>query len=29
AFGVLGYVIAISALAFLPETKGRELVAVD
>jgi MFS family permease len=27
AFGVLGYVIAIAALAFLPETNGRELAA--
>jgi MFS family permease len=29
AFGVLGYVIAISALAFLPETHGKDFVAVE
>jgi MFS family permease len=29
AFGVLGYVLAIVALSFLPETGGRELVAVE
>jgi MFS family permease len=29
AFGVFGYVLAISALAFLPETHGKELVPVD
>jgi MFS family permease len=29
AFGVLGYVIAIAALAFLPETHARELVPVE
>ena len=29
AFGVLGYVIAIAALAFLPETHGKELVPVE
>ena len=29
AFGVFGYVLAISALAFLPETLNKELVPVD
>lgn len=29
AFGVLGYVIAIAALAALPETKGREFAPVE
>jgi MFS family permease len=29
AFGVLGYVLAIIALAFLPETHGKELVPTD
>ena len=29
AFGVFGYVLAISALFFLPETHGKELVPVD
>jgi MFS family permease len=29
AFGVFGYVIAIAALAFLPETHGKELVPVE
>ena len=29
AFGVLGYVIAISALAFLPETHGKGFVPVE
>jgi MFS family permease len=29
AFGVFGYVLAIVALFFLPETSGRELVAVE
>jgi len=28
AFGVLGYVLAIAALAFLPETQGEEFVAL-
>jgi MFS family permease len=29
AFGVFGYVLAIAALAFLPETHGKELVPVE
>jgi MFS family permease len=29
AFGVFGYLLAIGALAFLPETHGKELVATD
>jgi MFS family permease len=29
AFGVFGYVIAIAALGFLPETHGKELVPVE
>jgi MFS family permease len=29
AFGVFGYVLAIIALAFLPETHGKELVPTD
>jgi MFS family permease len=29
AFGVLGYVISIAALAFLPETQAKELVPVE
>ena len=29
AFGVFGYVIAIAALTFLPETHGKELVPVE
>ena len=29
AFGVFGYVLAIAALALLPETHGRELTAVQ
>jgi sugar phosphate permease len=29
AFGVLGYVIAIAALAFLPETHGRDFAPVE
>jgi hypothetical protein len=29
AFGVFGYLLAIAALAFLPETHGKVLVAVE
>ena len=29
AFGVFGYVLAIAALRFLPETHGKELVPTD
>ena len=29
AFGVFGYVLAIAALRFLPETHGKELVPVE
>ena len=29
AFGVFGYVLAICALAMLPETQGREIRAVE
>ncbi len=29
AFGVFGYVLAIGALQFLPETHGKELVPVE
>ena len=29
AFGVFGYVLAIAALRFLPETQGKELVPVE
>ena len=29
AFGVFGYVLAICALALLPETHGRELRALE
>jgi hypothetical protein len=29
AFGVFGYVLAIGALRFLPETNGKELVPVE